>query len=287
MCLRCAAATLLAPSSAVHKFSPAMTSSTPLSAPEPQLLQQLDALLQHDYSTPASDSTPPPTSTPSSTDNADASLDPQADASAASATFTDSHNSRTAPAASLPATSHLQPILAAIAATGRLSGYPWPAVRELLILRARVVLDEYVQHTGGPPTSPSDPSESYEPRVAHLLLLIALFASPPFTLQRLCELLCEPRQHYHSTSHYLAALCKCVYGITADEEEEEWEAGGLEGDEAQDDEAMALNELEAAGVHVTSAMDYLNKEAPIATVMPSVLSVEQADEHSNNMETSE
>ena len=148
-------------------------------------------------------------------------------------------------------------------------------------MRARIVLDEYVQHTGVPPTSPSDPSDSFEPRVSHLLLLLSTFAAPPFTLQRLAELLNEPRQHYNNTSHYLAALCKCVYGITADEEDEDGEAG------LDEDEAMEVAEMEAAGVQVTSAMDYVSKELPIVTVMPSVLSVEPADDHVNSMETSE
>ena len=259
-----------------------MTSAAPAAAPDPQLAQQLEALLQHTYSTtPAADAaTQPPPSASASTSADDTHQQPTFQSEHESNTTPEPPNSRTAPLKALPLTTHLLPVLSAIAATGRLCGYPWPAVRELLTVRARIVLDGYVQSTGVPPTSPSDPSDSFEPRVAHLLLLLSLFAAAPFTLQRLAELLCEPRQHYSTTSHYLAALCKCVYGITADEEDDDDIA-------ADEDEAMYVAELEAAGVQVTSAMDYVNKELPIVTVMPNVLSVEPSDDHTNNMETSE
>ena len=260
-----------------------MTSAPPSSAPDPQLVQQLDELLQHKYSAPAADSTAPATASAAatSTDTSTHQPQPTSPDDQQPTTTTEPNNCRTAPTTSLPATAHLLPVLAAIAATGRLGGYSWPAVRELLIIRTRIVLEEYVRHTGVPPTTPSDPSESFEPRVSHLLLLLSLFASAPFTLQRLAELLCEPRQHYNTTSHYLAALCKCVYGITADEEDDDGEVG------LDDDEAMEVAELEAAGVQVTSAMDYVNKELPIVTVMPNVLSIEPADEHGSNMDSSE
>ena len=264
--------------------STTMTSApSPPAALDPQLVQQLDALLHYKYPTP-----PTADSTPASASAHNSDLPPasQLDQQPTTTTpITEPYNSRTAPTSALPPTAHLVPVLTAIAATGRLCGYAWPAVRELIIIRTRLVLDEYVRLTGVPPASPSDPSESFEPRVAHLLLLIGLFGSAPFTLQRLAELLCEPRQHYNSTSHYLAALCKCVYGITADEDDDVDEAN----DGAEDDERMEAAEMEAAGVQVTSAMDYVSKELPIVTVMPSVLSVEPgaADDHATSMETSE
>ena len=270
----------------------------PVPTRDPQLAEQLDALLQHNYQSSTSDSsgaTATSSSTPTDplpiqTTPTESTIQPTPPTATTTTTNnTEPLTSRTTPLASLPPTTHLSPVLAAIAATGRLCGYSWPAVRELLIIRTRLMLDEYVRSTGLPAVSPSDPSDSYEPRVTHLLLLLSLFTAPPFTLQRLTELLSQPSHHYHTTSHYLAALCKCVYGITADSDDD-GEGEGEDGEEGEgEDEGMDVAEMEAAGVQVTSAMDYVSKELPIVTVMPNVLSVEQQAEEngSSSMETSE
>ena len=139
-------------------------------------------------------------------------------------------------------------------------GYPWPAVRQLCIAQLLAVMAGYVERSGVPPPTPSD-EEPFLARYRQLVLLLSLFPHPPFTLQRLCELLTSPLAHYASTSSFMLAVSKCVLGISAEE------ADGLEedSDDAEEEEGME-DEVEAADAQrptgVGSALDFLSKALP-------------------------
>lgn len=73
-----------------------------------------------------------------------------------------------------------------------------------------------------PPPEPAWPTwdvvledRKLEQVCAHVCAMVDEFAdAPPFTIQRVAELLLEPKKHYHTRSKYLAALCRTL-GVTA------------------------------------------------------------------------
>lgn len=46
--------------------------------------------------------------------------------------------------------------------------------------------------------------------VIELMIFIILNSNPPFTLQRLCELLTQPNRHYKKLGHLLSSIEKCL-----------------------------------------------------------------------------
>jgi serine/threonine-protein phosphatase 4 regulatory subunit 2 len=55
-----------------------------------------------------------------------------------------------------------------------------------------------------------DCKESFEEELDIILLYVLNFKSPPFTLQRICELLLDPERHYRSAKRLLYAFEKLV-----------------------------------------------------------------------------
>ena len=56
-----------------------------------------------------------------------------------------------------------------------------------------------------------DGYESFEENLEVLLMLFENFKEvPPFTLQRICELIIEGKKFYKRTHHYMFALEKCL-----------------------------------------------------------------------------
>mmetsp|Transcript_29901 Transcript_29901/g.42032 ORF Transcript_29901/g.42032 Transcript_29901/m.42032 type:complete len:263 (-) Transcript_29901:48-836(-) len=86
-----------------------------------------------------------------------------------------------------------------IAKTGLLS-YPWPLVKIVIALRAKQVFLEF-----------TNAKNLEEEAIRFLQQLESYTNNPPFTLQRLCELILYPRiQPYKSPHKYLNALQKVV-----------------------------------------------------------------------------
>jgi len=85
--------------------------------------------------------------------------------------------------------------------------YPWPAFRKLLLAHLHQVISEYVAASG----KPADvDGETFDQRLQRAVVLMNEFEGPPFTLQRLCELLSEPKRFYRNTSKYFQAVSKLV-----------------------------------------------------------------------------
>jgi|EP00927_Polykrikos_kofoidii_P059948 hypothetical protein len=112
----------------------------------------------------------------------------------------------------------LEGILLHVAKTGEVSGYPWEDLRFLLVRKMELVLAEFWRDV---PDIEVQEGESFvrakvEPLTS--CLLEPRRDGPPFTVQRLCELLVEPRLMYKSTRRYLYAVQRAVL-ITATEDE--------------------------------------------------------------------
>ncbi|XP_020091305.1 serine/threonine-protein phosphatase 4 regulatory subunit 2 [Ananas comosus] len=104
-------------------------------------------------------------------------------------------------------------IMGVIAATGKF-WHDWSLLKNLLSSRLKQVLAEYPEaQTGGGVGSQqsllSDESETYSELVRRLdEALLSFIEGPPFTLQRLCEILLSPKSTYSNLSKLALALEK-------------------------------------------------------------------------------
>lgn len=118
----------------------------------------------------------------------------------------------------VPLTGELEAIIRDVARTGATTAYPWGSLRLLLARKLELVLADFWREV--PDLQLSD-GESFERAAVEPLtqsLLEPRREAPPFTTQRLCELLAEPRVTYKSTRRYLYALQRSVV-ITLPESE--------------------------------------------------------------------
>lgn len=63
-------------------------------------------------------------------------------------------------------------------------------------------------------TIPVIESEPYESRYKRIQEIILSWDRPPFTTQRLCELLLQPTRQYRQGTKFLMAVTKSVYGVS-------------------------------------------------------------------------
>eukprot|EP00744_Colponema_vietnamica_P019664 GILI01027852.1.p1 GENE.GILI01027852.1~~GILI01027852.1.p1 ORF type:complete len:160 (-),score=7.43 GILI01027852.1:46-525(-) len=100
----------------------------------------------------------------------------------------------------------LNQILKNIAATG-IPCYFWPHLKQLLAYKTREVL---VDFHGKCPDCPVTKGDTFQDQLNRVLSSLDTFQGPPFTLQRLCELITDPERRYNSTRKLIAAVEKAV-----------------------------------------------------------------------------
>lgn len=114
-------------------------------------------------------------------------------------------------------TNELEEIIRDVAKTGVTTSYPWDALRQLLVRKVELVLVEFWRNV---PDLQLQEGESFEATAVEPLrqsLLEPQREGAPFTVQRLCELLMEPRGIYKSTRKYLYAVQRAIL-VTSTEE---------------------------------------------------------------------
>eukprot|EP00466_Bigelowiella_natans_P009544 jgi/Bigna1/141156/aug1.60_g15864 len=103
------------------------------------------------------------------------------------------------------------------------SRYPWNNLKVLLKSKLEEVLELYRKEKSK--TTKID-GEDFETRHDRALKYISDFKRPPFTLQRMCELLKEPKRYYSNIEKFFLAFSKMVCGITYPAEDYDGERGG-------------------------------------------------------------
>jgi len=115
----------------------------------------------------------------------------------------------------------LEELVRDIARTGAVAAYPWTALRVLLARKMELVLAEHwreappAEAVEGGSAEGSTAERSPEPLAQSLL--DSRREGPPFTLQRICELLVEPRGIYKSSRSYRYALQRLVLIMATEE----------------------------------------------------------------------
>jgi len=94
------------------------------------------------------------------------------------------------------------------------SSVQWPSLKKLISVQLENVMDEFIATSAKPP--PID-GETYETRFKRVQTLLNNFPRAPFTLQRICELLVQPKRFYKNANKYFLAFSKLVCGISGRE----------------------------------------------------------------------
>ncbi|KAJ0396923.1 hypothetical protein P43SY_000982 [Pythium insidiosum] len=105
----------------------------------------------------------------------------------------------------------ISPVLTRVLDEMRATGVPyyqWPHLRALLVAKLKLTLDEMhaVDKNAPVSSSPTNQRSSHEERRNNLADQLSAFEGPPFTLQRLTEVIMEPHKTYKS----LSKLCNAI-----------------------------------------------------------------------------
>lgn len=113
----------------------------------------------------------------------------------------------------------LDDYLAWVARTGE-PVYSWNLVRPLLKEKLLQVLQDF-RSQGPPPPTCSRNVPPFDPEAMRNVALARLdaFLAPPFTIQRICELLAHPRRHYNRLDKFMRAFEKNVLVVSTKEPE--------------------------------------------------------------------
>lgn len=113
----------------------------------------------------------------------------------------------------------LDEYLAWVARTGE-PVYSWNLVRPLLKEKLLQVLQDF-RSQGPPPPTCSRNVPPFDPEAMRNVALARLdtFLAPPFTIQRICELLAHPRRHYNRLDKFMRAFEKNVLVVSTKEPE--------------------------------------------------------------------
>lgn len=106
------------------------------------------------------------------------------------------------------------------ALTGELPPAQWPVLKRLISIEFYSILVGLLASSGQ--TIPLEDGEPWETRARRIVSIIDRWDTPPFTAQRLCELILQqhlpprvPVFRYTSPSKFLLAFSKSVCGVTA------------------------------------------------------------------------
>ncbi|EDO48233.1 predicted protein [Nematostella vectensis] len=120
-------------------------------------------------------------------------------------------------------TQELEQLLTNIAQTGRIL-YPWNNLKPVFMYKMDRVMRDFFESSPSRNSTSSEPTHVADFEVMRQRLLDCLdsFTSPPFTIQRLCELMVEPKRHYKNSEKFMRGIEKNVLVVSslADENEE-------------------------------------------------------------------
>ena len=108
--------------------------------------------------------------------------------------------------------SAIRGVLAEVALTGYIR-YPWDLLIDVVRTLMEVMLDHFADEEGddpGPPR-PLINGLSFKELRSELSALLLEFPAAPFTLQRLSEVLLEPKKHYNKLDKFVLALDRLIH----------------------------------------------------------------------------
>ncbi|XP_067929768.1 serine/threonine-protein phosphatase 4 regulatory subunit 2-B-like isoform X2 [Watersipora subatra] len=130
-----------------------------------------------------------------------------------------SDNSKTAAVPQLEVPAGINDFLEHVSKTGKIS-HPWKVVKPLFLYKLDKVMRSYNQKQSfdALPAVPNTAVVSFHQLYTSILQTVDSFKQAPFTIQRLCELVCYPEQHYKRIDKFMNALEKNTLIVTTVDE---------------------------------------------------------------------
>jgi len=112
-------------------------------------------------------------------------------------------------------TQDLEDMLSYIAKTGRVL-FPWNSLKPVFLFKLDKVMREFFESSPSRNAASSEPTLAADFEVMRQRLLDCLdsFTSAPFTIQRLCELMVEPRKNYSNSEKFMRGVEKNVLVVS-------------------------------------------------------------------------
>lgn len=161
--------------------------------------------------------------------------------------------------------------------------YRWPMIKHLFREKLMQVIKDFYESTPSIADLPQDPNVdpfNYESMKNALLERLELFNAAPFTVQRICELLTDPRKQYSRIDKFMRAIEKNILVVSTtepgrkrDSDENDITFADLTAKLTNDNNKMEGNATEAKENGSTEKPDVDMKDAvaePEATAQPAV-----------------
>uniref|UniRef100_F6XG24 Uncharacterized protein n=3 Tax=Ciona intestinalis TaxID=7719 RepID=F6XG24_CIOIN len=113
-------------------------------------------------------------------------------------------------------TEDLEKYLNHVAKTGHILG-TWKKVQKVFLLKMKQTMNEFFEknpYKAGK-INPNCENDDYHEMKDRLITLIDDFDSPPFTFQRLCELITNPKKNYSKCEKFMRAVEKNLMVVTS------------------------------------------------------------------------
>ncbi|XP_072181789.1 uncharacterized protein [Diadema setosum] len=117
------------------------------------------------------------------------------------------------PTKSIP--SVLEQLLQRIARLGE-PLFPWFKLKPLIVMKLENVIEEYIEYNPHEevPILPNVENVRFDDMRERLLKALDSFNSAPFTIQRLCELLTEPKRYYRRSDKFMRGIEKNIQVVS-------------------------------------------------------------------------
>ncbi|XP_071960490.1 uncharacterized protein [Antedon mediterranea] len=108
----------------------------------------------------------------------------------------------------------LENLLLWIAKTGD-TLYPWKKLKPLFICKLEIVIQEYVKNKKEDvPIAPNVENVDFDDMRQRLVKTINTFVYAPFTIQRLCELITDPKRYYKRSDKFMRGIEKNIMVVS-------------------------------------------------------------------------
>ncbi|XP_041458763.1 serine/threonine-protein phosphatase 4 regulatory subunit 2-A-like [Lytechinus variegatus] len=94
--------------------------------------------------------------------------------------------------------------------------FPWFKLKPLIVMKLENVIEEYIEYNPHEevPILPNVENVRFDDMRERLLKALESFNSAPFTIQRLCELLTEPKRYYRRSDKFMRGIEKNVQVVS-------------------------------------------------------------------------
>nr|CAB3265113.1 serine/threonine-protein phosphatase 4 regulatory subunit 2-A [Phallusia mammillata] len=164
----------------------------------------------------------------------------------------------------------LELFLKHVAKTGDIV-FSWEKVQQIFIHKLKLVLNEFYQSSPykGSKVNPNLENDKFEDMRERVVQLAADFDCPPFTFQRLCELVTDPKRNYTKCEKFIRAMEKNLMVVSP------WSYSSRRTSESSE---QVNGGFDIRAINSTTGRPWSNlPPSPISTTAPTIPSIKVTD----------